>query len=67
MRSAVEETFARRNTHKLPDQLKQPPKAWAAEFPAMAKQAGLMMAEIDEAFDVLVQFVEALGIGRPSR
>lgn len=67
VRSAVDETFARRNTHNLPDQLKQPPAAWAAEFPAMAKQAGLMVADIDEAFDVLVQFAEELGIGRASR
>lgn len=67
VRSAVDETFARRNTHDLPDQLKQPPKAWAAEFPAMAKQAALTMADIDVAFDVLVQFAEELGIGRASR
>jgi len=67
VRSAVDETFARRNTHILPDQLKQPPMAWAAEFPAMAKQAGLSMADIEGAFDVLVQFAEELGIGRASR
>jgi len=67
VRSAVDETFARRNTHDLPDQLKQPPAAWAAEFPAMAKQAGIAMADFAEAFEVLVRFAAELGIGRSSR
>lgn len=67
VRSAVDETFARRNAHDLPDQLKQPPVAWAAEFPAMAKQTGLTTADINEAFEVLVQFAAELGIGRASR
>jgi hypothetical protein len=67
VRSAVDETFARRHTHGLPDQLQQPPTAWAAEFPTMAKQAGIPTTVIAEAFEVLVRFAAELGIGRSSR
>lgn len=64
VRGAVEQTFARRHTHDPPDRLKQPPSAWAAEFPAMAKQAGLRVADAAEAFGVLARFAAELGIGR---
>ncbi len=67
VRDAVKDTFARRHTHDLPNQLIQPPTAWAAEFPPMARQAGLPMADIAQAFKVLMQFAAKLGLGRSSR
>lgn len=66
VRQAIHETFARRKTHEQPDVLKQPPAAWAVEFPAMAKQADLFATDISEAFDVLLRFITQLDIDRSS-
>ena len=64
VRHAIDETFARRNTHPCPMALQPPPPSWTAEFPPMAKQAGLTAADMATAFVVLVRFAADIGIGR---
>jgi hypothetical protein len=53
---AVHATFAHRSRHTLPSELDAPPAGWAAEFPAMAREAGLSTTEINEAFATLTTF-----------
>ena len=64
VRHAIDDTFARRNTHPCPTALQPPPPSWAAEFPPMAKQAGLTAADMATAFAVLARFASDIGIGR---
>lgn len=56
VRCAVAETFAHRQRHPIPPSLAPPPQAWAAEFPAMAREAGISTAGIEEAFLILSAF-----------
>ncbi|MCC5785136.1 MAG: nucleotidyl transferase AbiEii/AbiGii toxin family protein [Phycisphaerales bacterium] len=60
VRRAVIETFNHRRRHPLPDNLNPPPKAWSAEFPAMATQADISTADMDEAFTILASFWQEL-------
>jgi hypothetical protein len=56
VRLAVVETFMHRQRHPIPSSLVPPPQAWAAEFPVMAKEAGISTAVIEEAFLILSTF-----------
>jgi hypothetical protein len=56
VRIALAETFTQRRRHRIPASLAPPPHAWAAEFPAMAEEAGISTAVIEEAFMVLTAF-----------
>lgn len=53
VRWAVIETFSHRRRHAVPPKLDPPPRAWAAEFPAMATEAGISTTDLDEAFSIL--------------
>jgi len=53
VRRAVSETFAHRRRHDVPSKLTSPPRAWAAEFPPMAAEAGISTTDLDEAFSIL--------------
>lgn len=57
---ALVATFARRNGQAIPQELPPPPRAWTAEFPAMAMEAGISPRGIDEAFLILCKFWETL-------
>lgn len=39
--AALQQTFARRDTHELPDTLNSPPQEWNGTFDALAKQCHL--------------------------
>ncbi len=58
-------TFARRRDRSIPLELLPPPRSWKAEYPAMAREAGISAAGIDEAFAVLREFWERIQAGRP--
>lgn len=53
VRRAVSETFAHRRRHEPPSKLAPPPRAWTAEFPPMAAEAGISTTDLDEAFSIL--------------
>jgi len=57
---ALSATFARRNGRRVPKTLAPPPTEWEAEFPSMAKQAGLRSASVSDAFATLRVFWEGL-------
>jgi len=65
VRRDLAETFARRNTHERPEVLMPPPESWAAEFPPMAKQAGLSTTNIAAAFEILIRYAAEIGIAKP--
>jgi hypothetical protein len=56
VRRAVHETFAHRRGHEVPPALSPPPRAWAAEFPAMAAEAGISTTDLDKAFSILESY-----------
>lgn len=56
VRRAVMETFTHRRRHSIPSELAPPPRSWASEFPAMATEAGISTADVDEAFKILGAF-----------
>ena len=56
IRRAIVETFARRVRHALPSTLQPPPASWAAEFSAMAIEAGASATDIAPAFEILNAF-----------
>lgn len=55
-RRAIIATFQLRKRQPLPVHLQSPPEAWREEFPPMAREAGLSVEDIDEAFTALVEF-----------
>ena len=57
--AAVNETFARRGTHPVPDTLDPPPPLWTDEFPPMAEQAGLTTTDASTAFSRLAEYWNA--------
>jgi hypothetical protein len=56
IRRALVATFTHRRRHPMPPSLASPPRAWAAEFPSMAVEAGISTTDIDEAFTALDAF-----------
>jgi hypothetical protein len=56
VRTAIGQTFSARGTHSVPESLPQPPAQWAADFPAMAREAELSTDDFREAFAVLEQY-----------
>jgi hypothetical protein len=56
VRLAVRETFAHRRGHEVPSVLSPPPRAWAAEFPTMAAEAGISTTDLDKAFSILESY-----------
>jgi hypothetical protein len=62
---AMVETSRRRARHLRPRDLPPPPESWAAEVPAMARQAGTSVQELNGLFRVLSDFWTRHQIGRP--
>jgi Nucleotidyl transferase AbiEii toxin, Type IV TA system len=63
IRTALAATFAARATHLLPDKLQGPPKEWASDFAAMAREADLSKGDYREAFAVLEGYWRENGFG----
>lgn len=66
VREALRKTFARRNSHPVPDRLEPPSPAWERPFRALAEECGLDL-DITQAFAVLTAFYlgDAPGKGIP--
>jgi len=56
---SIRETFQRRKTHEIPDNLAAPPASWSKPFAAMAAECGLE-PEIGKHFSVVSQFFRQL-------
>lgn len=56
--AALKQTFARRDTHKLPDTLNNPPQEWNSTFEALAKQSHLE-GDIGTVFARVYDFYES--------
>jgi hypothetical protein len=54
--AAVTATFAKRRAHDVPRALADPPAAWAAEFGALAKEAGISVTHPQEAIEIVQSF-----------
>jgi predicted nucleotidyltransferase component of viral defense system len=59
VRAAIQATFAKRATHKLPSALEEPPRAWEPVFDALAKECHLEIS-LAEGFEVMREFVRTL-------
>ena len=59
----LRKTFARRNTHSLPDRLEPPSPAWERPFRALAEECGLDR-DITQAFAILTAFYLGDGPGK---
>lgn len=55
--AAIRETFSRRGTHPMPEQIGPPPASWEAEYQAMAMQTGLAADDLSEAYTVVCSFL----------
>jgi hypothetical protein len=60
VRSALKTTFETRGTHPLPLELPAPPPSWAADFPGMAREAGISTTSYLEAFALVNRFWASL-------
>jgi len=63
LRKALAATFARRATHRLPDQLPQPPVTWEADYMAIAGEAQLIATTLAEGFAVVNEFWRSAQLG----
>lgn len=54
--AATRHVFAVRDTHPLPDELRDPPLFWREDYPAFANELGLSEASIDQAMFTLREF-----------
>lgn len=59
VRAAIQATFAKRATHKLPSALEEPPREWEPVFDALAMECHLEMS-LAEGFEVMREFVRTL-------
>jgi predicted nucleotidyltransferase component of viral defense system len=56
---AIQATFTRRATHKLPSDLEAPPREWESVFDALAKECHLAM-NLREGFEIVREFARTL-------
>ncbi len=52
---SLQRVFKVRDTHPLPEKLREPPIEWQLQFTAMAAECGLS-SDMREAFEAVVQF-----------
>ena len=62
--TALEQTFAFRNTHALPPSLPSPHRAWRTPYAAMAKADELPWPTLDEMFAAASTFLSPVLAGR---
>jgi len=56
LKSAVDETFRRRNTHRFDKYISAPPQNWESRFTALAKECTLEM-DLDKAFEIVKNYL----------
>lgn len=64
IREALQATFSTRGTHGLPETLPPPPGVWAADFGAMANEAGISTEQLTEGFSLVDRFWKENGLGK---
>lgn len=57
---ALQATFARRQTHPLPEALPPPPGAWRAAYAALAAECGVREATVEAAFAIVSAYWRGL-------
>lgn len=57
--AAIRVTFAKRETHAVPQELDPPPTAWEPVFDALAKECGVVI-KIQEGFATVREFARTL-------
>lgn len=67
LRAGLEQTFSFRKTHPLPASVPQPPATWAAPYTAMAKEAELAWATLDEVTRAVQTFLDPVLNGSAAR
>ena len=55
LQTALDETFTRRKTHKIPSDLVPPPKEWEKPFAAMAEDCQIELS-VGDAFELVKKF-----------
>ncbi len=58
LRSVIEQTFHHRATHPVPPNLPDPPAGWAATYTKIAKNDGLVWADIDKLLAAVRTFID---------
>ena len=65
LRAAVEQTFAFRGTHDIPQRLPRPPESWARPYAAMANEDRLRWPTVVDAYEAARAFLDPVLAGRP--
>jgi hypothetical protein len=63
VRAAIEQTFAFRGTHVVPERLPAPPDAWTAPYAAIAREDQLRWVTVVDAFEAARAFLDPVLIG----
>jgi hypothetical protein len=63
LRAAIEQTFAFRGTHEVPERLPGPPKTWDAPYAAIAREDLLRWGTVVEAFEAARAFLDPVLTG----
>jgi len=64
VRAAIEQTFAFRGSHSIPESLPAPPSTWAAPYARMAAEDGLAWTTLDEVTAAARAFLEPVLAGQ---
>ncbi len=63
LRAGIEQTFAFRGTHEVPDHLPEPPESWEAPYAAIAKEDQLQWTTLAGAFEAASSFLDPVLAG----
>lgn len=63
LRAAIDQTFAFRGTHDVPEQLPAPPPTWEGPYAGIAKEDQLPWPTVDEAFEAARAFLDPVLAG----
>ncbi len=58
VKAAIEQTFAFRGTHDVPECLPAPPETWAAPYAAIAREDQLPWVTLEDAFEAARAFLD---------
>ena len=58
LRAAIEQTFAFRNTHAVPESLPRPPTSWEKPYARLASMNALQWVNLDQAFAAAASFID---------